>query len=93
MEFEEQITDVELLVDTRPRVYIKWINTEEGRDKTDCYERIDIGGTVIYINTNNRNSSVVKGQLFWNILEKFIIMRCKRSVSSIGRAFLGKMVY
>ena len=52
MEFEEQITDVELLVDT------------------DCYERIDIGGTVIYINTNNRNSSVVKGQLFWNILEK-----------------------
>ena len=33
MKFEEQITDVELVIDTRPRVYVKWMNTEEGRDK------------------------------------------------------------
>lgn len=69
MEFEEQITDVEMVIDTRPRVYVKWINTEEGRDKKDCYERIDIGGAVIYINTYNRNSSVIKGHPFWEKIE------------------------
>lgn len=70
MEFEEQITDVELVIDTTPRVYVKWINTEEGRDKNDCYERVVIGGTVIYINTYNRNSSVICGHPFWDKLEK-----------------------
>jgi hypothetical protein len=70
MEFEEQITDVELVIDTTPRVYVKWINTEEGRDKKDCYERVVISRTVIYINTYNRNSSVSYGHPFWDKLEK-----------------------
>jgi len=70
MEFEEQITDVKLVIDTTPRVYVKWNNTEEGRDKNDCYERIVIGETVIYINTYNRNSSVICGHPFWDKLEK-----------------------
>ncbi len=70
MEFEEQITDVELVIDTTPRVYIKWNNTEEGRDKKDSYERIVIGETVIYINIYNRNSSVICGHPFWDKLEK-----------------------
>jgi hypothetical protein len=69
MEFEEQVTDVKLVIDTKPRVYVKWTNTEEGRDKNDCYERMDIGGTIIYINTYNRNSSVIKGHPFWDKLE------------------------
>ena len=69
IEFEEQITDVELVIDTRPRVYVKWINSEEGRDKKDCYERVLIGRTVIYINTYNRNSSVIQGHPFWDKLE------------------------
>lgn len=70
MEFEEQIADVKLVIDTTPRVYVKWINTEEGRDKNDYYERIVIGETVIYINTYNRNSSVICGHPFWDKLEK-----------------------
>ena len=53
MEFEEQIKDLELFIDTTPRVYIKWNNTELGRDKNDCYERISNGYHAIYINTNN----------------------------------------
>lgn len=69
MEFEEQVTDVELVIDTRPRVYVKWKNTEEGRDKTDCYERIDVG-YIAYVNTNNRNGSVIQGHPFWDKLEK-----------------------
>lgn len=69
MEFEEQITDLELMIDTSPRFYLKWVNTEEGRDKTSCYERVIIGGTVIYINANNRNSSIICGDPFWNTLE------------------------
>ena len=70
MEFEEQLTDVKLVVDTRPRVYISWTNTEEGRDKKDCYERIDVCGNVHYINTYNRNSTVYPNNPFWHILEK-----------------------
>jgi hypothetical protein len=69
MEFEKQVTDVKLVIETKQRVYIKWTNTEEGRDKNDCYERVDIGGTIIYINTYNRNSSVIKGHPFWDKLE------------------------
>lgn len=70
IEFEDQITDVKLVIDRTPRVYIKWVNTEEGRDKLDCYERVVYGSTVIYINTYNRNSSVIRGHPFWDKLEK-----------------------
>lgn len=70
MEFEEQITDAELVINTTPRVYVKWNNTEEGRDKKDCYERIVIGESVIYVNDYNKNSSVIYGHPFWDKLEK-----------------------
>lgn len=73
-QFEKQITDIELVVDTKPRTYIKWKNTEEGRDKTDCYERIEMGSTIIYVNMNNRSSSVINGNSFFNTLEK--IYKC-----------------
>ncbi len=33
MEFENQVTTVRVTIDTRPRVFLKWENTEEGRDK------------------------------------------------------------
>ena len=32
MDFEEQITDLELVIDTRPHVYLKWKNLEPYRD-------------------------------------------------------------
>lgn len=70
MEFEKQIRDVELVIDTTPRFYIKWENTEEGRDKKNCYERVVHGETVVYINNFNRNLSVTCGNPFWNVLEK-----------------------
>lgn len=70
IEFEDQITNVQLVIDRTPRVYIEWENTAEGRDKKDCYERVVYGSTVIYINTYNRNSSVICGHPFWNKLEK-----------------------
>ncbi len=69
MEFEEQIKDLELFIDTTPRVYIKWNNTESGRDKNDCYERISNGYHAIYINTNNRNNIITQNNKFWNVLE------------------------
>jgi len=77
MEFEEQIENVELVIDRTPRVYLKWNNTEEGRDKKGCYERVVIGNTIIYINTYNRNLSVICGHPFWDKLEK--IYQTKRT--------------
>ena len=70
MKFEEQIKDVQVVVDRTPRVYIKWKNTEGGRDTNDCYERIVTTGVVVYVNTNNRNLSVMADHPFWNELEK-----------------------
>lgn len=69
MEFENQVKNVKVTIDTRPRVFLNWENTEEGRDKKDCYERIDLGGTIIYVNTYNRNSSVLPGEPFFYKLE------------------------
>lgn len=70
MEFEDQIKNLELIIDRTPRVYIKWDNTEKGRDKNDCYERIVIGSIVRYVNTNNRNIVITRGHSFFDILEK-----------------------
>lgn len=69
MEFTDQITNARLQVVNKPREFVKWDNTEPGRDKDDCYERLDIGGSIIYINNNNRSVAIVKGQPFWNTLE------------------------
>jgi len=71
MEFEDQITDLQLVIDNKPRVYIKWKYTQEGRDKTDSYERIEIDKSVIYyINANNRNFIINPGNPFFDKLEK-----------------------
>ncbi len=69
MEFENQVKNVKVTIDTRPRVFLNWENTEEGRDKKDCYERVDLGGTIVYVNTYNRNSSVLPGEPFFYKLE------------------------
>lgn len=80
MEFEEQIENLELVINRTPRIYLKWKNTEEGRDKTACYERIVIGQTIaIYVNANNRNLSVNSGHPFWDKLEKMYQSLIKNS--------------
>lgn len=70
MEFEKQIENVEIFIDRTPRIYLKWDNTEQGRDKNDCYERIDLGTNSFYINTHNRQNIISCGNPFWNKLEK-----------------------
>jgi hypothetical protein len=71
MEFKEQITDVELVIDRTPRVYIQWRNTIEGYDKTDCYERIEVDKiTVFYRSFYNRSSYVYSGNKFFETLEQ-----------------------
>ena len=67
--FIDQITDVEVTVITTPRVFVKWKNTEEGRDKTDCFERVvffknDDIERVYYVNTNNRQYAYYSGEFF-----------------------------
>jgi|688.fasta_scaffold52260_14 hypothetical protein len=69
MEFQEQIKNVELLISTMPRVYLKWTNTEEGRDKQDCYERFVFGEEIIYKNILGKSNTVQQGQPFFNTLE------------------------
>lgn len=85
MDFKEQITDLQLVVDTTPRTYIRWKNTEEGRDKTDCYERLIVGSYVVYINTFNRNNSIVKGHKFFDTLESIYQKALKESSKTNSR--------
>ncbi len=80
MNFEEQITDIELVIDINPKTYIKWRNTEYGRDKSECYERIESGKTVVYVNYNNRNSSVICGHPFFDILENIYNDALKKQI-------------
>ncbi|MEK6829058.1 MAG: hypothetical protein AABY15_02945 [Nanoarchaeota archaeon] len=69
MNFEDQITDLQFGVDVTPRTYVRWKNTEEGRDKTDCYERVNVNPPY-YVNTNNRSSMVFKSSPFFDVLER-----------------------
>jgi len=69
MSFEQQIKNVEIIVNKNPRTYLKWENTEIGRDRFECYERINLQGTIVYVNAHNKSMSVTKGNPFFNILE------------------------
>jgi predicted GTPase len=50
-------------------VYLQWINTEKGRDKHDCYERIEDVYTR-YVNTYNPSMIVIQGNKFFKDLEE-----------------------
>lgn len=69
MKFEEQIKDLEVITRTEPRTFVRWINTEEGRDKHDCYERIASYGDIWYVNQNNKTSIINKRHDFFKVLE------------------------
>jgi hypothetical protein len=69
-EFIKQVTGVTVEVITKPRVFIKWNNTERGRDANDCYERVEDYGRIIYINTHNRNSFIPESEPFFDTLEE-----------------------
>lgn len=70
MPFEDQIHNSEIIIDRTPRVYLQWENTEAGRDKVECYERVTINNTILYINRFNRSSTIINGQPFFDVLEK-----------------------
>jgi len=69
MKFKDQIKDLKVTTITVPRIFLSWVNTEEGRDSVDCYERIDDGVLVYYVNTYGKESYVHKTDEFFNVLE------------------------
>lgn len=70
MDFKEQISDLKLTIQIKPRFYLQWTNNEIGRDKRDCYERIEDNNYVRYINTNNKSLVTIKGDKFFDVLEE-----------------------
>lgn len=65
--FVKQVRNLEVLTTTR--TIMKWNNSEEGRDRTDMYERID-GDFIVYINQYNNTLRLVAGDPFFNVLEQ-----------------------
>jgi hypothetical protein len=68
--FVKQVENLRLKIVTKPKTYVLWNNTEEGRDMDDCYERVEENGCVEYINTNNVDMRVIQGDNFFNALEE-----------------------
>jgi len=50
-----QISNEELIVVNKPRTFLKWNNTESGRDKEEIFERIDEDEYVYYVNQYNND--------------------------------------
>ena len=69
-DFKKQISEVKVVEVNKPRVYLKWVNTEKGRDKDECFERVDDGISTYYVNKYNRSSAVYKGEGFFLVLEE-----------------------
>lgn len=69
MKFEDQVADLRVVTITEPRTFIQWVNTEQGRDSNDCYERIDSGLAVYYINKRGNGDCIGEGDEFFNVLE------------------------
>lgn len=73
-EFEKQLRNVKVSEIITTREFISWENTEEGRCKTDRYERISDGRITYYVNCNNRNSAIYHGE-FFDLLEEIYHMK------------------
>jgi hypothetical protein len=84
MDFKSQITNLKIVTVTKPRTYLQWNNTEEGRDKYDCYERIDEKDYVRWVNTHNTSTSIISGDRMFNILEE-MYQSALENVNNIGR--------
>jgi len=69
MDFKKQVSNLKIVTVIKPRIYLQWDNTEKGRDKNNCYERIeDI--YVRYINTHNPSMVIINGDRFFKTLEE-----------------------
>jgi len=70
MKFSEQINNLKVYTDKTPRVFMKWDNTEAGRDVNECYERVS-HSAVMYINQNNKAQILMIGEYFDTLEEIF----------------------
>jgi hypothetical protein len=73
MDFKKQVSELKIVTEIKPRVYLQWINTEKGRDKHDCYERID-DDYIRYVNKHNPSIIVIQGDKFFKDLEEMYQM-------------------
>ena len=80
-EYLKQVVDLKLQIVTKPRTYIQWNNTEDGRDKTDCYERID-EIYVRYVNTHNPSMVIIQGDKFFDTLEMLYNLALSEKMSA-----------
>ena len=69
MEFIEQVKGLKIVTITKPRTYLQWTNTEEGRDKLDCYERVECG-YVRWENKYGKAISIISGDSMFDVLEE-----------------------
>ena len=69
MDYIKQVEKVKVTTVTEPRIYLTWEDTEPGRDKKQCYERVN-NSFVYYVNTYNQNTRVLKGDPFFEVLEE-----------------------
>lgn len=69
MDFKEQVSQIKITEVRKPRFYLSWINTENGRDKDERYERVDDSGYVYYINSHNTDDITDKNNSFFKVLE------------------------
>jgi predicted GTPase len=77
MNFKKQISELKIVTVTKPRVYLQWANTEKGRDKHNCYERVE-DVYIRYINTHNPSMVVIQGDKFFKDFEEMY----KRSLNN-----------
>jgi hypothetical protein len=67
-EFIDQVTDIKIVTITEPRVYLRWQNSESGRDKFECYERKTYFD-VVYVNVHNPDFTYNHRSKFFKVLE------------------------
>lgn len=72
-EFIKQVRCFKVEEVLEPKTYLRWYNTEDGRDISECYERIAINSEVFYVNCSNRNSIVSKDNPFFHTLNAMYV--------------------
>ena len=72
MKYIDQIENVKVRIETNPRVFVEWNNTEEGRDKKESYERVSAFNEafISYTNQYNPNLKIYKGDSMFDVLEE-----------------------
>ena len=68
MDYKKQAKNIKIETITKPRIYLKWENSEKGRDKEQCYERVD-DNYIHYINQFNTSMIIDQTDEFFKTLE------------------------